>query len=430
MSVSTCLIHGGPLFDTDSGRFVDDRMIAIESGRIREIASASQVPAETDATVIDVAGAHIVPGLIDSHYHLISRSGAVSDDMLVARGVVDGMCTARRVIEAGVTTVRDPGCKHRGIYAFRDEISEGRVLGPRAFVAGPNIVGNGAPVDWRNRFADGEEAVRHAVRTELRAGADFIKLVLAHTTASSGWQTCLRYMTDAEITVAVSEAHLLDARVGCHCEGIPAATAAIQAGMDVIDHGLAIDEALAARMANQGTFYVPTLWAFATSTQRDIGKTISDEDAPVYERQIAKVHRESVQRAMAAGVKIAAGSDPVHWIPARDVLICELEALMCAGMSSADAIRAATHVAADALGRSHEFGSLRAGLFADLVAVDGDPLSDIRALGRPLLVIKQGTVQVDLRSKDDDASLLWSEIASGLPASDRQPEIWLVRRRP
>jgi imidazolonepropionase-like amidohydrolase len=201
----------------------------------------------------------------------------------------------------------------------------------------------------------------------------------------------------------------------------------VNGGVDVIDHGLALDDALVAQMARQGTFYVPTLWAFSTNTHLNIGKTITEDRAPLYERKIAGPHRESVQRAMAAGVKIAAGTDPVHWIPARDVMVCELETLVAAGMAPIDALLAATEVSAEAIG-DPTIGSIRPGNRADLAVFDGNPLVDLRALARPRLVMKDGQILVDLRHDQTAAETLWADIATGIPASDRQPELWGQRK--
>lgn len=327
------ILTNGPIFDVERKRFVNDLAVVIEADRIVDLIPQGQIPTQGEHKVVDVGGGHILPGFIDTHFHLMSRSGAIADDALITRGTIDAVITARRALEAGLTSVRDPGCRHRGLYSFRDEIASGRVLGPRAFVAGPNLCGTGAPVDWRNRFVDGVAEVIHAVRDEVRAGGDMIKLVLSHTSSSSGWTECIRFLNDDEIRAAIHEAHLLGVPVGCHCEGIAAAAAVIEAGVDVVDHGLNLNEELAARMAEQSTFYAPTLWAFSTKTQANIGGTISEASRSMYDERIAKPHREAVQMAMAAGVRITVGSDPVHWIPARDVFICELEALVDAGMS-------------------------------------------------------------------------------------------------
>jgi imidazolonepropionase-like amidohydrolase len=422
------ILRGGPIMDVEAGRMLADHILVLAGGRITAVAGTGELPSESDAHVVDVAGRTILPGLIDSHFHLMSRSAVEADAEFVTTSTVDGLLTARRAIEAGVTTVRDPGCKHRGIHALKREIAAGRVPGPRTFAAGPNVVGSGAPVDWRNVFADGVDEVRKVVRLERLAGADFIKLVLSHTTGASRWTTCIRYLTDEEIEAAVSEAHLLGARTGCHCEGLPAARGAVRAGMDVIDHGLALDDELVAAMVDRGTFYVPTLWAFSSNTHLNYVGTIREDQYPDYEERIGRVHRESVQRAMAAGLTIGAGSDPIHWVPACDVLVREIEALVAAGMSPADAIRAATLNGATIIGVEDQLGSLAPGKAADVIVVDGDPLQDLRALARPALVIKAGTVMLDLLDDAPAAERHWREISSGEPASDRQPEIWLERK--
>jgi imidazolonepropionase-like amidohydrolase len=421
------IIFGGPIFDSVNARFNDGQMIVIEDERIVAVERAGGRPENGDARVIDVNGRCVIPGLIDSHFHLMSRSAEDADADLITTSTIDGILSARRTIEAGVTTVRDPGCKHRGIYRLRSEIAAGRIPGPRTFAAGPNVVGSGAPVDWRNVFADGTDAVRKTVRLERLAGADFIKLVLSHTTASSRWQVCLRYMTDEEIAAAVSEAHALGARTGCHCEGLPAARGAVAAGMDVIDHGLSLDEKLVGEMVERGTFYVPTLWAFSAKTHLEYAKTIREDQIPDYEERISGRHRESVQMAHAAGVLIGAGSDPIHWIPARDVLVKELEALVAAGLSVTEALVAATLNGAVIIGVEDTLGSLDSGKTADVVVVEGDPRTDLRALARPALVLKSGEVMLNLLSESTAAEAHWAEMATGLPASERQPEIWLER---
>lgn len=421
------IIHGGRIIDVDRGTVIDDHMLVIEAGRIIDVVPDSALPDETAALIIDIDGATVMPGLIDSHMHLMSRSGVEADAELVTTSTVDGVLTARREVESGVTTIRDPGCKHRGIYALRHEIAAGRIPGPRTFAAGPNIVGSGAPIDWRNVFADGVDEVRRVVRLERLAGADFIKLVLSHTTGASRWRTCLRYLNDEEIAAAVDEAHLLDARTGCHCEGLDAARAAVVAGIDVIDHGLALDEEVVALMKERGTFYVPTLWAFSTETHLNYVCTITPAQAMDYDERIGRVHRESVQRAYAAGLTIGAGSDPIHWIPARDVLVREVEALADAGISPMDRLRATTINGATIIGIEHRTGSLTKGKLADVLVVSGDPLDDVRALARPLLVVKEGAVMLDLLDDQEAAERHWHEIGTGEPASARQPEIWLER---
>jgi imidazolonepropionase-like amidohydrolase len=295
------------------------------------------------------------------------------------------------------------------------------------FAAGPNVAGSGAPVDWRNVVADGVDEVRRVVRKEVLAGADFIKLMLSHTTGDSRWRTCLRYMNDEEIATAIAEAHALGARTGCHCEGRVAARAAVTSGMDVIDHGTSLDEPLVAEMAARGTVYVPTLWAFRPETHHRYNGTISDAQLADFTARMGDEHLASVQRAMAAGVTIAAGTDPIHWVPAQDLLVRELEALAAAGMGTADLLRAVTVNGAVALGQEERIGQLAPGFHGDLVVVEGDPAADLRALARPRLIVKDGRPFLDLLADDAAAAAHWQALAVHEPLSGRQPEIWLER---
>lgn len=384
------------MFDVGSGRFIEDQMLVVERQRIVGVAPVSELPDESDARTIDVAGRHVLPGLIDSHFHLMSRSQPEISDDRVTLSAIEGVQTARQAIEAGVTTVRDPGCKHRGIYALREEIASGRVVGPRAMVAGPNVTGSHAAAEWRNAFADGPDEVRKVVRKAILAGADFVKLVLSHEPPERGWSVLVRYLTDEEIAAAVSEAHALDRRVGCHCEGLEPARAAVDAGMDCIDHGTVIDEELAQRMAERGTALVPTLWAYSTRTQ--VGWGVFDRvESARYEEAFLAEHRASFRYALEAGVMIGAGSDSIVEIPETDATVCELEALRDAGMAPVDVLRAGTINGATILGIEEETGSLDAGKRADVIAVDGNPLDDLRVLERPSLVVKDGNALVDAR---------------------------------
>ena len=392
--MTTTFIKGGPIFDVAAGAFVEDRAIVVEGERIAEIAPLSALPAESGARVVDVAGRHLLPGLIDSHYHLMSRSQPEVTDDRITLSVLEAVKTSRQAIEAGLTTVRDPGCKHLGIFTLRDEIAAGRVIGPRAYVAGPNVTGSFASPEWRNAFADGPDEVRKVVRKAVLAGADFIKLILSHEPPADDWRRLVRFLTDAEIEAAVSEAHAIGRPLGCHCEGIEAARAAVEAGMDTLDHGTVIDEALAARMAERGTALVPTLWAYRVETQ--IGWGVFGEDQRErYEREFRAEHLAAFRNAVAAGVTIGAGSDSIIEIPERDATVLELEALRDAGLPPADVLRAATINGARIIGLEDRIGSLEAGKLADVIAVDGDPLSDLRVLERPAFVIKAGTSLIE-----------------------------------
>jgi imidazolonepropionase-like amidohydrolase len=400
------VVVGGPLWNTSSGAFEEGMGVLVDSGRIAAVARAADLPADDSVLTIDVAGGHVIPGLIDCHYHLISRTDTDATVDLITESVVEGVMSAARILEAGVTSVRDPGCKHRGIYTLRRLIEEGKIRGPRAFVSGPNPTGNSAPKDWRNLFVDGVEAMRSAVRQEWRAGADFIKLILSRTSPESEFTFVLRYLTDAEIEAAISEAHLLGVRTSAHCEGISAARAAVNAGIDCLEHALSLDAELAAQMAEQGTAYVPTRWVFLTENELKWGD-IGPAHAEMYRERIEEEHRRALEVALREGVLIGAGTDSLDVVPTKDVLVCELEALVAGGMTHRAVLDAATINAASIMGREKDVGSLEEGKFADLVTVDGDPMEDLRALARPTFVMKGGIVEVDLRGDRQEAERVW-----------------------
>ena len=179
---------------------------------------------------LDLAGAYVTPGLIDSHFHLISRSAAVVDDDLIALGMIEGTVNAAERIAAGVTAVRDCGCRHRGIYPLTRAINAGLVRGPRAYVAGTNPTGPDAPGHWRNVVARDADELRAVIRQQVDDGADWVKLILAHAESPTDWSAVTRYLTDDEIAAGVDEAHRLGVKIGCHCEGWDVAAVAVRAG--------------------------------------------------------------------------------------------------------------------------------------------------------------------------------------------------------
>jgi imidazolonepropionase-like amidohydrolase len=225
-----------------------------------------------------------------------------------------------------------------------------------------------------------------------------------------------RFLTDEEIEAAVSEAHRLDRRVSAHCEGFEAARAAVRAGIDCLEHALSLDDALVAEMKERGTAYVPTMWVFLAETEELFGD-ISAAERPIYEERIEKPHQDAFEAAMRGGLLIGAGTDSLDVVPTQDVLVRELEAMAAGGMERTEVINAATINGARIIGIEDSTGSLTAGKWADVIAVDGDPSKQLRALARPLLVIKGGDVVVDLRA-DDDAEAAWEQFS--VPPFERE----------
>lgn len=390
------VLRGGRLLAPDAGSFIAGRALVIEDGRIIDAVADGAAPsAWGDATVIDLDGRWIVPGLVDAHCHLISPSAEVVDDELIARGTIEGVTIAGRLVAAGVTSVRDPGCRHRGIYALRAAIDAGMVPGPRVYASGPNVTGAAAPRAWRNVIGDGPADMRRLVRAEAEAGAQWIKLVVSQVGSRVRWKRTVWFMTREEIAAAVDEAHRCGLRVGCHCEGREAAEAVIAAGVDCIDHGTDLDDSQIARMVAAGIDYVPTTWAYSTRRMIEEGNFAS-ELAELHGERVQRRHRDAVARAAAAGVRIAAGSDAGRAAPGD--LLAELRTLAACGLGPAALLRAAT-VDGAAVAAGPDRGTIAPGQQADLVALDGDPLDDIDSLGRVALVVQGGRVVRDARER-------------------------------
>jgi imidazolonepropionase-like amidohydrolase len=390
MTTGRLVITGGAVLATAGTSYLRDHAIVVEDGTIHAIVPSPEVEYRVGDTTIDAAGLFIVPGLVDAHFHLVSRSEAVVDEELVAAGLVEGVVNARERLRGGVTTVRDAGCRHRGVYALRRAIELGLVPGPRAYLAGTNPTGPAAPRHWRNVVVRGADEMRTAVNAQLDAGADWVKCVLSHAEDPTEWDRVDLYLNEDERRAAVETAHARGARIGVHCEGYAVAALAVRCRVDVLDHAPLIDEATAEMMADAGMVYVPTLWAFSDDAGIDLSRLAPARRARI-EHWRAE-HRASIARAHELGVTIAAGSDAVGSLPASDVLVNEMEALTACGLEPREAFSAATIGAARAI-RAHElFGVLSQGARADLVGTTSDPLVTLAALRDPSLVIARGAV--------------------------------------
>ena len=370
---------------------------------------------------LDLAGAYVTPGLIDSHFHLISRSAAVVDDDLIALGMIEGTVNAAERIAAGVTAVRDCGCRHRGIHPLTRAINAGLLRGPRAYVAGTNPTGPAAPDHWRNVVARDADELRTVIRQQVDDGADWVKLILAHAENPTDWSAVTRYLTDDEITAGVDEAHRLGVKIGCHCEGWDVAAIAVSSGIMC-----STTRPWSARPSRR-------IWPRgARSTSRRSGRsavTRASTSTPCAKDERTSLlhwqdeHRASVQRAHdAAGVIIAAGSDAEGSLPARDVLVPRDLVLAECGLTPTEVLAAATRNGAALIGHGNDLGVHQAGALSDLVVVSTNPLEDLRAFADPLLVVARGSVVRDSRSS--------SLVADGLSATARESVMATARWTP
>ena len=383
------VLTGGRVFDSMVGTFSPPMSVVCAGDKVIGLEGYSFASAPGDV-VIDVAGRFVLPGLIDAHFHTVSRSAEQVDDEMVGLGSVEGVVNAAERLEAGVTAVRDAGCRHWGIHSLRAAIEADLIRGPRIYAAGRNPTGAKAPAHWRNVVVKGPAAMRAAVDAELDAGASWVKLVISHAEDPAAWDKVTMYLDEEEVRAAVDAAHRRGVRLGAHVEGFEAAKIAVACGVDVLDHSPLIDDATALSMGQKGISYVPTLWAFSGDAGVDDGALAAGKVSELHRWRAE--HQSSVRRAMSAGVVIAAGSDAAGTLPARDVLICELEGLVSAGLSQAQAVQCATYGAARVLGEEDSIGTVRPGKAADLLVVESDPTVDVRSLRQVALVVSRGRI--------------------------------------
>jgi imidazolonepropionase-like amidohydrolase len=379
------VISGSQLITLDSLGTISHGYIALRDNRIEAVGPQAELRIGPEDTVFEVPGTTVLPGLIDSHCHLISENAYPITEPYVVRSTVAGVRAARMALQSGITSVRDVGCRHAGIFALKAAVEAGDIAGPRFQTAGRPISGTGIMETWRSHSHDGPIDVLRGVRTEWQAGATWIKLSISdgRWRGSEGWHDT-PLMTPPEIQSAVEEAHRKDMRVVCHVDGPMGAELAVQGGVDSIEHGVSIPLPILEQMAMQGTFLVPTVWIYST---QDLGVVQADIS------MLNDLHAETIRRARDIGVRIAAGIDYDYakCLP-LDGLVNELSALVERGLTRKEAIESATLRGAELLGWENSLGSLAEGKLADVVMIEGDPLSDIEDLRRILLVIQDGRI--------------------------------------
>jgi len=400
----TVIVRAGRLLDVEAGRYLKDQAIRIEGGRVVSV-RPYDAAARGDARLIDWSVHTVLPGLIDLHTHLIgsTSSTAVAAPLLSsgAQDVLQGVAHAHATLAAGFTTVRDVGA-YRAFtdVALRDAINAGIVAGPRMFVAGAYITvsrGGGevtglapdvvVPVDMRRGVANSADEVRQRVRELLAGGADFIKVIATGAVFTAGTKPSAPEYTEAELRAAVEEAANAGTYVVAHAHSAEGIKRAVRAGVRSIEHGSYLDDAGIELMLRHGT------WLVADVYNGDYTEEVGRRDGWPEEilrknRDTTDIQRAGFAKAVRAGVKIGFGTDAVifpHGENAR-----QFAYMVRYGLSPLAAIRSATIDAARCLGQDHDLGSVTPGKFADLIAVDGDPLIDVERLRKIVGVIKDG----------------------------------------
>jgi imidazolonepropionase-like amidohydrolase len=394
------VIRAARLLDVRNGRLLRDQQIVVENDRIVAVGPASALPA--GARVIDLPNATVLPGLIDAHVHITGDPAISDDDKLKIsneRRALKGAHNAKLTLEAGFTTIRNAGADGYPDVALRDAINDGDVPGPRILASGPAITIDGGSCDnirlaYQYNYtspgvADGVEGVQHKVREVVKYGADIVKMCASGGLLSVRTEPGAVQYSLAEMQAIVAEAHRLGRRVAAHAHGAEAIRLASEAGVDSVEHGFLMDDAAIATLKKNGTYLVPTLYVADWLPANEADMHLSPATAEKLNAVLAQAKR-NLKRAFAAGVKVAFGTDAAvfpHGLNAR-----EFAEYVQLGMTPVQAIHTATVNAADLLGLKDEAGALEPGKWADIIAVDGDPLEDIRALEKVRFVMKGGVV--------------------------------------
>jgi imidazolonepropionase-like amidohydrolase len=395
------MVHVGRMLDVTAGRWVADQTIYIEGDKISRIEAGRGTPGP-GWTLIDLRNAAVLPGLIDCHVHLTLKPSSFGYELLgvsEARQTLTGAANALKTLLAGFTTVRNVGAWGFTDVALRDAINEGDIPGPRMLVSGMPLSITGGHFDnnllpWEAHatfasVADGVDAVRQRVREEIKYGADLIKVMGSGGVLSKGDDPQVPQYSLEELQMIVSEAHRLRRKVAVHAHGAQAIVWASQAGVNSIEHGSFITDEGIATMKAHGTYLVPTLYIGDFLLQNMVALHMPEFLASKA-REVIPAAQTNVAHALRGGVKVAFGTDAgvyPHGLNAR-----EFTSMVHAGLSPIAAIQSATVNAADLLGWADRVGTLQPGKWADLIAVDGDPLEDVKALETVKFVMKGGKV--------------------------------------
>src|SRR5439155_10288594 len=381
------ILTGATLIDGTGAEPVRDRAVVIERGRIGAVVRGRR---EGDAAELALDGLTLLPGLINCHVHFCLGGEADPARVLfedpVAIRTIKAVLRAKQTIEAGVTTVRDLGGVDGIALAIRDAVSAGLIPGPRVLAAARGICMTGGH-GWRfGREADGPDDVRKAVREQLKAGADVIKLFATGGVMTPGVEPNSAQLTRDEVVAGIEEARKAGRRTAAHAMGSDGIANCLEGGITTIEHGVFLTEALCGRMARDGVALVPTLIAPAAIAAGGVAGGIP-EYAVRKSLAVADRHLEGFRMALRHRVPIAAGTDAGTPLNPHGTLVPELALMVQGGMTPAAAVHAATAAAARALGLEHETGRIAPGLAADLLAVDGNPAERVQALDEVRLVM-------------------------------------------
>jgi len=394
-------VKAGRLIDTKTGAVTNNSIILIEGDKITAVGPNVTVPAEVE--VIDLKDKTVAPGLIDCHTHMTFQPGNYYDDIFRKSPIdvaVIAHVYARRTLEAGFTTVRDVGAGEFIDVALRNAINRGDVIGPRMQVATLTVGATGGHGDTNgfspylkfggfSGLADGVDEIRKLIRFEVKYGADLIKMIATAGVLSEEESVGAPQFSQEEMNAIVEEAKMWGKRVAAHAHGAEGIKRAVRAGVTSIEHGSLIDDEGVKMMKERGTYLVADIYN-DDYILAEFGKLGYPEKIIEKERMVGRTQRENFQKAAKAGVKLAFGTDagvyPHGWNAKQFAHMVKW------GLTPTRAIQTATTNAADLLGWNDKVGVIAPGAFADIIAVDGDPLKDVTELERVKFVMKGGVV--------------------------------------
>ena len=404
-SAQVTAIRASRLIDVDAGTVLTDQVILIRDNRITAVGKALAIPA--NASIIDLSGMTVLPGLIDCHTHL--SDGARETDPLAqlkktaAQVALESVPNARKMLESGFTTVRDVGVyRALGDVALRDAIARGDIVGPRMYVAGAYVTISGgagaltgvAPdvrLPWNLRYGEANSPweVRQRIRQLAHDGVDLIKVLATGAVLTHGSNPGSQEFTLEELQAAVDEANHFGLRVAAHAHAAQGIKNAIRAGVASIEHATLIDDEGIALAKEHGTYLVMDIYD-EECIQEDGKQGKIPKDFLQHDFKLGQIQRDNFRRAVTAGVKLAFGTDA--GVCPYGTSAKQFAFMVKYGMTPMQAIQSATSVAADLLGHGDELGSIKPGKYADIIAVAGDPLQDVRVLEDVTFVLQDGKV--------------------------------------
>ena len=412
----TTYILAGRLFDATSEKVRENAVITIEGDRITAVSDRASAKPPDGANVIDLSHYTVLPGLIDCHTHLGARADRYNEIYRFKDTPFDhafyAVVNARKTLEAGFTSVGDVGSPPFLAVDLRNTINEGFIPGPRIVASGPAISITGGHGDLNNfspqirvsmfpeernfQIADDANQIRHVVRAQVKYGVDVIKILATGGVLSKGDSPGAAQFTFEELKAAADTAHMAGRKIAAHAHGTEGINNAILAGIDSIEHASLIDDEGIQLAKEHGTYLVMDIYNddYILNQAPKVGLPQENIEK---EKMVGRLQRDNFGKAVKAGVKMAFGTDAgvyPHGDNAKQFYY-----MVKFGMTPGQAIRAATSSAADLIGRSQDVGTIEPGKYADIIAVESDPLADVRALEHVDFVMKGGTIYKDPRQK-------------------------------